>query len=143
MKKYSMHRILSLAAFLFALLSAKAQLADVTFTTSTVNVTSYENATGGSCWETGNEEYTAYVSAYDNVNGTAVGTGCQTCDANGNCSYAVNLGLFTRTSNAYTILSSIDAWEDDNGSRCGYQTCTFCNNDDCRRRMTAAGHSAG
>ncbi len=116
-----------------------AQLADVTYSVQTVNVTSYENATGGSCWESGNEEYTAYVGAWDNINGTATSTGCQICDFNGNCTYAQNLNLHTRTNNAYSISSNIDAWEDDRGGRCSYDgPCFLCNSDDCRRQQTAS-----
>src|SRR4051812_41798007 len=108
-----------------------AQLANVSYTVKTVNVTSYENATGGSCWETGNEEYTAYLASWDNIDGTQTSTGCQTCDNNGNCSYAGNILLQSRTNNAYTLGFSVNAWEDDNGNRCAYETCTFCNDDDC------------
>lgn len=117
-----------------------SQLADVTYTVQTVNVTSYEDFAGsGACWETGDEEYTAYVGAWDNVNGAVTSTGCQQCTANGNCTYAQNLNLHTRSNNAYTISSNIDAWEDDRGARCSYDgPCFLCNSDDCRRQQTAS-----
>lgn len=124
--------------FCFFYLAGYSQLADVTYSVQTVNVTSYEDFAGGAaCWENGNEEYTAYVGAWDNVNGTLVGTGCQTCDNNGNCSYAANINLQARTNNAYSIFSSIDAWEDDRGGRCSFDgPCFLCNADDCRRQET-------
>ncbi|MES2798869.1 MAG: T9SS type A sorting domain-containing protein [Bacteroidota bacterium] len=128
MKKLYILGLLSLLFF-----TSFGQLADVNYTVQTVNVTSYEGGFGGPCWESGNEEYTAYVGSYDNVNGTATSTGCQTCDNNGNCSYAGGITLQSRTNNAYSIFSTIDAWEDDGGSRCGYD-----GGDDCRRQETAS-----
>ena len=113
--------------------SAFAQLADVTYTTRTVNITSYEGGIGGDCWESGTEEYTGYVFAKDNVNAAEGSTGCQTCSNNGNCTYAQNITILNRTNNAYSVISRIDAWEDDNGSRCSYNTGgIFYNDDDCR-----------
>jgi hypothetical protein len=114
--------------------SAFAQLANVTYTTQTANIQGYENATGGACWETGEEEYSAYVYANDNVNATEGSSGCQQCSNNGNCTYGQNVLLLNRTNNAYSIVSRINAWEDDRGSRCSYDCCnTFLNDDDCRR----------
>ena len=111
-----------------------AQLANVNYTVRTDRVTSYENASGGACWEGGTEEYTAYVYARDNVNGSESSTGCRTCNNNGNCTYATDVYLHNRTSNAYTIFTRINAWEDDRGSRCSYDCCSaFRNDDDCRR----------
>ncbi|MBL4585636.1 MAG: hypothetical protein JKX84_01060, partial [Flavobacteriales bacterium] len=110
--------------------SAFAQLADVSYVTRTVNITSYENAPSGACWENGTEEYTGYVYAKDNVNAAEGSTGCQTCNNNGNCTYAQNILLLNRTNNAYSVISRIDAWEDDNGSRCSYNTGGIIYNDD-------------
>ncbi|MDB5226957.1 MAG: hypothetical protein JWN78_1150, partial [Bacteroidota bacterium] len=110
-----------------------AQLANVTYSVKTVNVTSHENAITGACWEAGGEEYTAFLASWDDVNGTQVSTNCQTCDNNGDCAYAANIALQTRSNNAYALGFTINAWEDDNGSRCAFETCSLCNNDDCQR----------
>ncbi|MFN0203070.1 MAG: hypothetical protein ACKVTZ_16210 [Bacteroidia bacterium] len=122
---------------ILALQNVFSQLANINYSARTVNVTSYENATGGACWEMGNEEYTAYLGVSDDAGGAYAGTGCQTCDANGNCSYAANIQLITgRINSAYTLNVALDAWEDDCGSRCGYGSC-FLDNDDCRRNETS------
>lgn len=112
--------------------TAIAQLANMRYSVITNWVTSYEN----DCSEWGSEEYTAYLSSSDNADGNWASTGCQTCDNNGNCTYATNISLQTRTNNGYTVNFRIDAWEDDNGSRCTYTTGTWVNNDDCRRNET-------
>lgn len=119
---------------------ANAQLADVTYTVQIDRVISYEDFGGGqACWETGDEEYTAFVNASDNVNGAASSSGCLTCDSNGDCTYGVGTNLHTRSNNSYTISSTIDAWEDDQGNRCVYDgSCFLCNADDCRRQQTAS-----
>ena len=127
---------LSLIALLCSLaINAKAQLADMTYSVRTGSVTSWENYAFGACWESGTENYTAYLDSWDNVNGAWVGTGCQTCDNNGNCTYATNIALQTRSNNAYTISFRIDAWEDDD-CRCSYEgggCYWYSSGDDCRR----------
>ena len=127
---------LSLIALLCSLaINAKAQLADMTYSVRTGSVTSWENYAFGACWESATENYTAYLDSWDNVNGAWVGTGCQTCDNNGNCTYATNIALQTRSNNAYTISFRIDAWEDDD-CRCSYEgggCYWYSSGDDCRR----------
>lgn len=113
-----------------------AQLVEVNYRVQTRFITSHENYTGvfgpnGDCWESGDEEYTGFIFSWDDVNGTQVGTGCQTCNFNGNCTYAQNIFLQNRTNTAYTISARIDAWEDDGGDR-----CTWDSGDDCRRQET-------
>lgn len=127
-----MRKIYIIIFILFALGVANAQQANITYSIRTGNITSYE----ADCSESFEEEYTGYLDAWDDIDGTWVGTGCQTCDNNGNCSYASNIALQTRTNNAYTVTFRIDAWEDDRGGRCSYDDCTLCNSDDCRRNET-------
>ena len=91
MKRSLLFNIFVTSSIMLLACSASAQLADVTYTVQTVNTTSYENASSGACWEGGDEEYTSYVGAWDNVNGASTNTGCQTCTNNGNCSYGGGL----------------------------------------------------
>lgn len=123
------------AIFLLSTLS-NAQLVEVNYRVQTRFISSYENYVGvfgpnGDCWETGDEEYSGYIFSWDDVNGTQVSTGCQTCNSNGNCTYAQNINLQNRTNTAYTISGRIDAWEDDGGDRCNWDS-----GDDCRRQET-------
>ena len=106
-----------------------AQFADVTYSVQTIDIYSHENASGGSCWEVGEEEYTAYISSWDNVDGNGYSTGCQTCANNGDCVFVSGINLQTRSNNAYTLYAAINAWEDDSGDR-----CTNDGSDDCHRQ---------
>ena len=119
--------LLILSLTLLYLAKSYGQLADITYSIQTGNIKSYEN----DCWEAGTEEYTGYLDSWDDVNSTWVGTGCQTCDNNGNCTYASDIALQTRSNNAYTVTFRIDAWEDDKGGRCSYD-----GGDDCHRNET-------
>lgn len=130
-----MMKNLFILPLLFLSQYAVAQLSDITYSVQTVNISSFENASGGACWETGDEEYTGYLTSWDNVDGSGVGTGCQTCSNNGNCTFASGINLQTRTNGVYTIYASIDAWEDDYGDRCSYGS-DFFTGDDCRRQET-------
>jgi gliding motility-associated-like protein len=129
---------LILCCWIISFGSLSAQLANVNYTVQVDRVIGNENPTSGACWETGDEEYSAYVFARDNVNGTETSSGCLTCDANGNCTYGVGVGLHTRNNTAaYTVTGRLDAWEDDRGGRCSYDgSCFVCNADDCRRQET-------
>lgn len=130
----NVNKILLTSLLFFALsFSVRGQLANITYTVSIDNMCSYENCCSGACWETGNEEYTAYVKFKDNVNGTLVSTGCLQTNYNGSVCYAGGTAIGTRTNTAaYTMTGNIDAWEDDQGSRCSYDG-GCCNSDDCRR----------
>jgi hypothetical protein len=117
--------------------STVAQLADMSFWVRSGNITSYENyfTCGfweGPCWEVGDEEYTGYAKFRDNVNTALASTSCQTCNANGDCTYAVNVFIGSRTNNAYTITGNMDAWEDDTDPRCTFNG-SGGDADDCRR----------
>lgn len=112
-----------------------AQLADINYTVRFNNITSYEGGVGGACWESGNEEYTmAYMNFYDNVNGAAqTVAGCQQCNNNsGSCIYGTAASS-SRTNNAYTVTIYTDAYEDDGGTRCSYDS-----GDDCRYNGSVA-----
>ena len=128
--------LLFIVPVLFLAVSVKAQLVEVNYGVQTRYITSYENyvgpfSTNGDCWEGGTEDYTGYIFSRDDINTGEVSTNCQTCDNDGDCTYAVNINLQTRTNLAYTIVSRIDAWEDDGGDR-----CTHDGGDDCRRQET-------
>lgn len=93
---------------------------------------------GSNCGsELGNEEHTWKGYIRDNVNTAETYSGCITRDYNG---AVYQYGTYaSRTQNNVTatqITARIDAWEDDNGSRCTYSTGTFINNDDCRTMST-------
>ncbi len=104
------------------------QFAQATFTVQFNQITSYEGGVGGACWETGNEEFSlAYARFFDNVNGTAVGSGCFQCNNNGNCTYGSLTTLGTRSNTSNVLTAQIDAFEDDGGDR-----CTHNSGDDCR-----------
>jgi hypothetical protein len=108
---------------------AWAQLSDITYSIRFNNITSYEGGVGGACWETGNEEYTmAYMNFYDDANGAGqTASGCATCDNNsGSCTYGGS-ATGTRSNNAYNVTIYTDAYEDDGGAR-----CSFDSGDDCR-----------
>lgn len=82
------------------------------------------------------EEHTWFGWISDNFNTTETASGCQTLDDN---APSTLYGTFA-TRNRYNVpatqlRSRIDAWEDDNGSRCSFRTGTFINDDDCRTRM--------
>lgn len=129
---------LSLIALLCSLaINAKAQLADVTYTVklySNNGIYSCEGCNGLACWETGDEEYTANAWFRDDVNGTATGVTCFTCNNNGDCYYGGGTTLGSRTNGAYRIDPLLQAWEDDGGSR-----CSFDGGDDCYLGQTDMG----
>lgn len=105
------------------------QLANVNYSVQVDAVTSYENFAFGACWESGTEEYTAYIKFKDNINTSLTETGCLQCNNNGDCTYGGGTFIGTRNNTqAYTITGNIDAWEDDGGGRCSHN-----GGDDCRR----------
>jgi hypothetical protein len=93
---------------------------------------------GSDCGEAGNEEWTWYGYLSDNTNfGSETSSGCVQCNRNANCTVNGTYASRSRTNIAATQLRArLDAWEDDNGSRCAYATGTFINNDDCRTQNT-------
>lgn len=91
----------------------------------------------GDCNEGGTEEYTWKGWISDNVNTAETYSGCITRNNNG---AVTQFGTYaTRNQNNVTatqIRTRIDAWEDDSGGRCDYNTGFFVNNDDCRTQQT-------
>ena len=101
-------------------------------------VKSYEGGTGGACWESGTEEYSAMVHlrVYNNDVFRHYRSACVTCNNNGNCTYGqgtpINyyLGYLPDPYNNYELTdgnievdegvigTSIDAWENDDSPRC-------------------------
>lgn len=136
-KKYTY--LLVVAALMLATFSAFAQQVNVNYEVNVNNVTSYENDPFGACFEIGDEEYTAYVSTQDELGGGNGNSGCQTCDNNGDCTYAQNVAIPGATGGntaAEFINVSMDAWEDDDCGRCTYEGFSIippCLGDDCRR----------
>ncbi|WP_298238011.1 T9SS type A sorting domain-containing protein [uncultured Algibacter sp.] len=87
-------------------------------------------ANSNSCTsEVGDEEYTWYGYAKDNINTTEASTGCKQKTVNGSTSLTQSSGLRSKTNTATQITWRIRAWEDDNGNRCTYDT--GLNSDDC------------
>lgn len=108
-------------------LTTFSQLANINYRIRTDYVTSLEGGFGGACWEGGTEEYSARLYARDDNFITYTG-GCQTCNNNGNCTYANDYVFRTRNNvPAYTATLRLEAWEDDGGARCNYD-----GGDDCR-----------
>ena len=92
-------------------------------------------ATSNSCTsEVGDEEYTWYGYAKDNINTTESSTGCIQKTVNGSTSLTQSVGLRSKTNTATQITWRIRAWEDDNGSRCTYDT--GLNSDDCLTNLS-------
>ena len=92
----------------------------------TITLNSISHVESG-CDEVGEEEYTAFVKITDNA-GLNFTSGCFTRDFNGNITTFYNQVLVVRTNtDATTITFGMDAWEDDSGSR-----CAFDSGDDCR-----------
>lgn len=127
---------------LFIILTSQITLAQVATTYSVMTKYIQSGIAGGDCdtSETGEEEYTGFLASNDFVNTTWVSTGCQTIDVNGIGTYAQNIPLQTRTNNSYNISFSMDAWEDDYGDRCTWETgpsnwLGLPNWDDCRSEM--------
>ena len=58
--KSIVNKLLILSVILLGYSSINAQLADVTYSVRVGNVFSSEGGVFGPCWESGNEEYTAY-----------------------------------------------------------------------------------
>lgn len=128
-----MRKWILLLIVLFIKLSTLAQLANIDYTIKLNSVTTYNSNCNDPCvFCTATAEYTAFVNATDNVNGTASSTGCLQCDAAGNCTYGANAVIRNQTNTqAYTAYITADAWEDDQGSRCSYSS-NCCDGDDCR-----------
>lgn len=110
-----------------------AQMANATFTVRFNTITSYEDGGSNKCYEAGDEEYTlAYARFFDNVNGATSGTGCFTCTQNGTgCTYGSVTTMGTRTNTSNILTAQVDAFEDDIGDRCQFNTSWY-NDDDCR-----------
>lgn len=111
--------------FLIFCVNSYTQSAQVTYAVRTENITSYEgelvDLTYCGCREVGVEEYSAFVFAHDDTEPSDVGsTGCQTCDNDGDCSYAGGIMLLQKTNTSNIITSTLKAWEDDIGDRCEY-----------------------
>jgi gliding motility-associated-like protein len=127
-------QILFVAFMLGFALQTTAQMANVTYTARTNNIKGYCAA---DCYEVTNQEYRAYVNSWDNINGTATGTGCQSADVTCDATYGVNFFLQTRTNASDVLFASLDAWEEDCGGDCSYNTGVFlCGDDDCRQTPT-------
>ena len=126
--KSIVNKLIILSAILLGYSSINAQLADVTYSVRVGNVFSSEGGVFGPCWETGNEEYTAYGGFFDNTNTSVDLSGCLQCNNNGNCNYGGGTFIGSRSNNAYQLYYYIDAWEDDNGSRCSYNSGDDCRN---------------
>jgi|GEM_PF-3770500 len=110
-----------------------AQLANVSYSVR-INHIDHKEFGCGSCWETGNEEYTSYGHFRDNINGSITSSACQTCTENGDCTYASNVVIGGRSNAAYDLTLITEGWEDDRGERCSYDSDNniFTNDDDCR-----------
>lgn len=98
---------------------------------------------GGTCGNDGPfgsvEEHTWYGFISDNVNTAETSSGCRTL--NDNAPSTLNGTFATRNINntsATQLRTRIDAWEDDRGGRCSFDTDNnpFNNDDDCRARRT-------
>ena len=84
------------------------------------------------------EEFTWKGYLSDNVNTGETYSNCQTKDCNGGCSKYGTFASRSQSNTAATQLNMrIDAWEDDNGSRCSFYTDWTVNNDDCRLQTTS------
>ncbi len=130
-------KLLLATTLAFCVNNVYAQLANVSYQARVANVTSY--CSGSSpCFEgSPTQEYTTYVTSYDNVNGAGTGTGCQTLDVGCDGGYAINFNLQSRINNSDLLFGVLDAWEDDCGTRCAFNTGVFlCGSDDCRYQPT-------
>lgn len=127
MKRHLHIKTLGILCVLLISISLQAQNANVTYQLRTDYITSIESAGGSDCWEWGTEEYTANV--YANDEGSAYQGSCFQCDRNGNCDYAFGQ-LIKNLSNspAYNVTLRLEAFEDDGGGRCSYNS----GDDDCR-----------
>ncbi len=83
---------------------------------------------GGDCWETGDEEYTAKVWFWTDNDGAWRGGTCRECTRNGDCGNGNWTDNYVyRFQSGSWLDAYIDAWEDDAGGR-----CDFNSGDDCR-----------
>ncbi|MCP4121575.1 MAG: HYR domain-containing protein [Bacteroidetes bacterium] len=133
--------LLMILSLSFIAQDALAQYANVTYSTRSSFVTSYDNPILGDCYELDDKEYTSYMFSWDNINGTSSSTGCEICTDAGNCTYNEDVDITTRTNQASQLSFSLDAWEDDTGDRCSFDVCPFPDcliplEDDCRRTET-------
>lgn len=98
-----------------------SQNVNISYEVRISNANGVRSTEGSSCWESGNEEYSANVR----VDGTGV---CVTCDNNGDCNYGHGTVVRTETDvNKISYSIGYDMFEDDGGNRCDYNS-----GDDCR-----------
>lgn len=115
-----------------------AQLANVNYSVRINRLVHLEFGCGN-CWESGDEEYTGFGRFRDNVNTSITSSPCQTCTENGNCTYAQNIVIGSRTNASYDLTIFTDGWENDRDDRCTYDSDNniFTNDDDCRTNVNA------
>jgi len=107
---------------------------------STINYEIYgsrvDHVEGSACHESGTNEYT--MKFHLNFAGRNSGWECIQCNAGANCAKTGTWRKLTGTTGwaGGEIKVDIDAWEDDNGGRCDYNTGFWVNDDDCRYRTT-------
>ena len=85
------------------------------------------------------EEHTWYGFIRDNLSPTETGSGCVTHDDNAPSAITGTWATRNRTNTTATVLyGRIDAWEDDRGNRCAFDTDNnfLTNDDDCRNQAT-------
>ncbi len=119
------------ALSLFAI-RAQADYIDYTVTLNRHWHSEY-GSSGGNCWETGSEEFSGKSSFMFNNDGSWLGGTCYTIDSNGDGTKTINAQIVNRTlqSDASVLDVYLDAWEDDGGNRCSYDS-----GDDCHTAST-------
>lgn len=93
---------------------------------------------GSNCGgEPGNEEHTWKGWTRDNLSTAETYSGCRQINRNGSATLTGSFAARSRTNTtANTLYARIDAWEDDNGSRCQFRTGFWVNDDDCHAERT-------
>ena len=120
---------IKLIYILFLLANAYNTIAQQANVSLTIYVTKTSHVEEG-CSEAGKEEFTGKVWFWTDTDTTWRGGSCRECTNNGNCTNSeLTDGYTYSNTNAYVIDGYIDAWEDDMGDRCKYET--GLNDDDC------------
>ncbi len=127
-----MKKLISIFSVLFTILlnTVFAQNANVSYevqisAANGVHSSAGSWSSGASCWETGNQEYTASLRVDGPTAGPQV---CVTCDNSGDCDYGHGTLLRSSTNvTASIFIVYYDMFEDDAGDR-----CTADGSDDCR-----------
>ncbi len=112
-----------------------SQNASVTVSMKLGGVTNYKYGCTD-CWEAGNNEYTSNITAWPhNDTLTYLGkSGCLTCDRDGDCTYGMDVFLFTQTGTFDSIKAIWEYFENNTGDRCLYEK-QWAADDNCYSRI--------